>query len=99
MATTYTVLAEAIEFTGGDEALKSSDQITLNLPVKYWQNVDGAVTCKTASVPFTVAADATIAVIDDAITDAIVAYAGTAYGWTIPRTQCIFPQLRRGPVI
>jgi hypothetical protein len=99
MATTYTALAEAIELILGEDVLSSADELTVSMPVKYWRNVDGTRTYNTASVAVTFAADALLITIDDAITDAIVAYASSEYGWTVPRTQCLFPQMRRGPVI
>lgn len=99
MATTYTAIAEAIEFNLGGKALSSEDELTISLPVKFFRNVDGSVDFNAGSVPVTFAADALVATIDDAITDAIVAYASSEYSWTVPRTQCIFPQLRRGTVI
>lgn len=97
MPTTYCAFVETFEVPEG--ALDSSDDLTINLPTRFWENDDGTVTVHSATVPVSFSSGALVASIDDAITDALVDYADTEWSWVLPRNRCIFPTLKRGLLV
>ena len=95
MTTTYCALMEEL----GAVDLDENDVLTVSSTISFFRNVDGVVTENGASVPISFSAGASLATINDAITDAVVAYADTAWSWPIPRTRVIFHTMQRGLVI
>ena len=95
MATTYQALVTDV----GAATIDNNDIITLDCTTRFWRNVDGTVTEEGATVAVSFSASAALAAIDDAMADALVGYAGTAFGWTIPRTRCFFPGFKKGLIV
>lgn len=95
MATTF--YAFAFASVPGD--LSSDNQLTMYLNTKFWRNVDGTIESNQDSVLVTFSPGAVLSAINDAITDAIVAFALNTYGWAVPRTHVIFFGFQKGLLI
>jgi hypothetical protein len=85
--------------TGYTAALDTQEQMTLNMDSTFF-NTDGQQVV-TQSAVVTKVFDATddVDLIHEAIVDAIVAYAQSAYGWIVPRSRVLYPVLARGSTV
>jgi hypothetical protein len=78
--------------------LGSGGNITLTLLVTFWDDAD-LENPRDASVYATFDIDALLFGADDAIVDAMVAYASSEWSWTLPRNHCVFRSLQRGTIV
>lgn len=82
-----------------NSAMDTNDVTTLNLETAFF-NTDGEdLVTEVGTVACTIDPTQTEALWHQAMVTAIVAYASTAFGWTLPRTSVIHLTLTKGLIL
>jgi len=90
--TTYTAFVQSVDGVEMD----SNGILTMSLFVKFFENDDGDITLNEASVAIAWNPGGLLSTLNDAMTDAIVDYADTAWSWDVPRTRVVMLSFQKG---